>query len=130
MRSIVRRPRAPSRRSPDAVMDPSGNASAAAISSRSGVSGVIFSGGGIEATAQQHMSMDHIQSYQIAAHCLVWLSGNNGARCHDERCPGWVRETSILDCPPMHLAGQLNLRYYVPRIVPEPVQNGAAGAID
>jgi hypothetical protein len=28
---------------------------AAAISKRSGVSGVILSGGGIEATAQQHM---------------------------------------------------------------------------
>jgi hypothetical protein len=43
----------------------------AAISSRSGVSGVIFSGGGIEAMAQQHISMHHIQSYQIAADCLV-----------------------------------------------------------
>jgi hypothetical protein len=59
MRSMARRPRAPSRRSPDAVIEPSGKASAAAISSRSGVSGVIFSGGGIEATAQQHMSMQH-----------------------------------------------------------------------
>jgi hypothetical protein len=36
-------------------MDPSGKASMAAISSRSGVSGVIFSGGGIEAIAQQHI---------------------------------------------------------------------------
>jgi hypothetical protein len=59
MRSTTRRPRALSRRSPDAVIDPSGKASAAAISSRSGVSGVIFSGGGIEATAQQHISMHH-----------------------------------------------------------------------
>jgi hypothetical protein len=38
-------------------MDPSGKASAAAISSRSGVSGVTFSGGGIEAMAQQHISI-------------------------------------------------------------------------
>jgi hypothetical protein len=53
MRSMARRPRAPSRRKPDAVIEPSGNASAAAISSRSGVSAVIFSGGGIEAMAQQ-----------------------------------------------------------------------------
>jgi hypothetical protein len=37
-------------------MEPSGNAIAAAISSRSGVSGVTLSGGGIEATAQQHIS--------------------------------------------------------------------------
>jgi hypothetical protein len=36
-------------------MDPSGKAIAAAIPSRSGVSGVIFSAGGIEAMAQQHM---------------------------------------------------------------------------
>jgi hypothetical protein len=36
-------------------MDPSGNAIAAAISSRSGVSGMILSGVGVEAMAQQHM---------------------------------------------------------------------------
>src|SRR5436190_23273733 len=54
-RSITRRPRSASRRSPDAVIEPSGKASAAAISSRSGVSGLILSGGGIEAMAQQHM---------------------------------------------------------------------------
>jgi hypothetical protein len=36
-------------------MDPSGNAITAAISSRSGVSGVTFSGGGIDAIAQQHI---------------------------------------------------------------------------
>jgi hypothetical protein len=55
MRSMVRRPRVPSRRSPAAVIEPSGKASVAAISSRSGVSGVIFSGGGIDAIAQQHI---------------------------------------------------------------------------
>ena len=60
MRSITRRPRAPSRRNPAAVMEPSGNASVAAISSRSGVSGVIFSGGGIEAIAQQHIVITHV----------------------------------------------------------------------
>jgi hypothetical protein len=56
---MTRRPRSPSRRSPDADMEPSGKASAAAIPSRSGVSGVIFSGGGIEAMAQQHMINQH-----------------------------------------------------------------------
>jgi hypothetical protein len=55
IRSITRRPRAPSRRSPASVIEPSGKASVAAISSRSGVSGVIFSGGGIDAIAQQHI---------------------------------------------------------------------------
>jgi hypothetical protein len=55
MRSMTRRPRAPSRRNPDAVIEPSGNAITAAISNRRGVSGVIFSGGGIEAIAQQHI---------------------------------------------------------------------------
>jgi hypothetical protein len=55
IRSITRRPRVPSRRSPAAVIEPSGKASVAAISSRSGVSGVIFSGGGIDAIAQQHI---------------------------------------------------------------------------
>jgi hypothetical protein len=58
-RSITRRPRSASRRSPDAVIEPSGKASAAATPSRSGVSGVILSGAGIEAMAQQHMSMHH-----------------------------------------------------------------------
>jgi hypothetical protein len=55
MRSMTSRPRAASRRNPDAVIEPSGKASAAAISNRRGVSGVTFSGGGIEAMAQQHM---------------------------------------------------------------------------
>jgi hypothetical protein len=55
MRSMTRRPRAPSRRSPAAVIEPSGNAITAAISNRSGVSDVTFSGGGIDAMAQQHM---------------------------------------------------------------------------
>jgi hypothetical protein len=55
MRSMTSRPRAPSRRNPAAVIDPSGKAITAAISSRSGVSGVIFSGGGIDAMAQQHI---------------------------------------------------------------------------
>ena len=56
---MTRRPRSASRRSPDAVIEPSGKASAAATPSRSGVSGVTLSGGGIEAMAQQHMSMHH-----------------------------------------------------------------------
>jgi hypothetical protein len=93
IRSITRRPRAPSRRSPDAVIDPSGNATAAAISSRSGVSGVIFSGGGIEAMAQQHIwaiptavdmevrptllrsQAPHI----VAAHGALWHQGARAA---------------------------------------------------
>src|SRR3984893_13902067 len=41
-----------SRRSPAAVIEPSGKAIAAAMSNRSGVSGVTWSGGGIAATAQ------------------------------------------------------------------------------
>jgi hypothetical protein len=41
-----------SRRSPAAAIEPSGKASAAAIPSRSGVSGLIWSGGGIAARAQ------------------------------------------------------------------------------
>jgi hypothetical protein len=55
IRSITRRPRLPSRRNPDAVIEPSGKARAAAISIRKGVSGVTFSGGGIDAIAQQHI---------------------------------------------------------------------------
>jgi hypothetical protein len=39
MRSIIRRPRAASLRRPEAVIEPSGNASAAAMLSRNGVSG-------------------------------------------------------------------------------------------
>jgi hypothetical protein len=54
-RSMTRRPRSASRRSPAAVIDPSGKAMAAAIASRSGVSGVILSGVGIEAMAEQHI---------------------------------------------------------------------------
>jgi hypothetical protein len=46
MHSIKSRPRAASRRRPDAVIEPSGNASAAATESRSGVSGLISSRGG------------------------------------------------------------------------------------
>jgi hypothetical protein len=56
---MVRRPRALSRRSPAAVIEPSGNAIAAATPNRSGVSGVTWSGDGVVATAQQHMSMHH-----------------------------------------------------------------------
>jgi hypothetical protein len=52
MRSIIRRPRAASRRNPAAVIEPSGNAIAAATPNRSGVSGVTWSGDGIAATAQ------------------------------------------------------------------------------
>src|SRR5258708_33101518 len=48
MRSMINRPRAPSRRSPDAVIEPSGNAIAAAILRRSGVSGIMASRPGIE----------------------------------------------------------------------------------
>ena len=62
MRSITRRPRSASRRSPDAVIDPSGNAIAAATPSRSGVSGVILSGGGIDAIAQQHMLITQLSA--------------------------------------------------------------------
>jgi hypothetical protein len=62
IRSMTRRPRAPSRRNPAAVIEPSGKASVAAISSRSGVSGVIFSGGGIEAMAQQHMVITRLST--------------------------------------------------------------------
>jgi hypothetical protein len=46
---------------------------AAAISSRSGVSSVIFSGGGIEATAQQHMSMHHFKLTDVAPYSSVGL---------------------------------------------------------
>ena len=41
--------------------------------SRSGMSGVIFLGGGIEAMAQQHMSM-HYSTLRIAAPLLLGLS--------------------------------------------------------
>ncbi len=43
MRSTTRRPRLASRRSPEAVIDPSGKAKAVATLSRSGVSGLISS---------------------------------------------------------------------------------------
>src|SRR5260370_37464981 len=46
MRSITSGPRPPSRRNPLAVIDPSGNASAAATERRSGRSGLTSSGGG------------------------------------------------------------------------------------
>ncbi|HWX05839.1 MAG TPA: hypothetical protein VN065_08415 [Bradyrhizobium sp.] len=42
MRSIRNRPRAASRRNPDTVIDPSGNANFAAIESRRGASGATF----------------------------------------------------------------------------------------
>jgi hypothetical protein len=42
MRSIRSRPRAASRRNPDMVIDPSGNANFAAIESRRGASGETF----------------------------------------------------------------------------------------
>src|SRR5579862_7788106 len=46
MRSIKSRPRADSFRRPDAVIEPSGKATAAATGSRSGMSGLIASRGG------------------------------------------------------------------------------------
>jgi len=65
-RSITSRPRSASRRSPAAVTEPSGKAIAAAIPSRSGVSGVILSGGGIEAMAQQHISiLTHMMTFAV-----------------------------------------------------------------
>src|SRR5260370_31710974 len=48
----MRRPRAASRRKPAAVIEPSGNAIAAATPNRSGVSGATCSGEGTRATAQ------------------------------------------------------------------------------
>ena len=52
-------------------MHPSGKAIAAAIPSRSGVSGVIFSGGGIEAIAQQHIVITHVTTSRSSLLGLV-----------------------------------------------------------
>jgi hypothetical protein len=53
---VMRLSRTSLRLSPAAVIEPSGNASAAATFSRSGVSGVIFSGDGILEMAQHMIS--------------------------------------------------------------------------
>ena len=52
-------------------MHPSGKAIAAAIPGRSGVSGVIFSGGGIEAIAQQHIVITHVTTSRSSLLGLV-----------------------------------------------------------
>src|SRR5258708_36069320 len=81
IRSMLRRPRAASRRSPAAVIEPSGNAIAAATPNRSGVSGVTWSGDGVVAIAQ---------------HIDVYLTINRKSRAalkqlHDAYLHDWNR---------------------------------------
>jgi len=64
IRSITSRPRALSRRKPDAVIEPSGKATAAATLRRSGVSGSIFSRFGIV-----QRIVDHAANFSL----LEWM---------------------------------------------------------
>lgn len=78
------RPRAFSRRSPDSVIEPSGNASAAATAKRNGVVAVTRSAVRLNAVLRR-WSRDELIRYRIEAHGGEWECRQRMIAVHRER---------------------------------------------